>query len=268
LIIGRVQTTFFSVPEEHDISTRFSKQELKIWETYFAPKMDSSSASVFSCDIPVSWFNFVTLMLMTPEKFDWAKGFLSSQLWSIIKESIASEHTISFVIPDKCVANQAPVCSLLEEEQISPKDTTVLDDSTPWSPKRKRREGKVPLVESEVRRSPRLVLLNDGFKNHDNCVDKNCLTCNAAPPLINTKVVKNLAASFCKVQEEGLEGKLQKKNKLEAKKKAPGPPHATAAPSVKGVRGKAQGSSAGGTKTRGQNATDGVASQAKSRPSK
>jgi hypothetical protein len=34
------------------------------------------------------------------------------------------------------------------------------------SPKRKRRESKIPLVESEVRRSPRLVLLNEGFKNH------------------------------------------------------------------------------------------------------
>jgi hypothetical protein len=77
-IIGRVQTTFFPVPEEHDISTRFSKQGLKIWETYFAPRMEASSASAFSCDIPVSWFNFVTLMLMTPDKFDWAKGFLSS----------------------------------------------------------------------------------------------------------------------------------------------------------------------------------------------
>jgi hypothetical protein len=156
----------------------------------------------------------------------------------------------------------------LEKEQISPKGTKVLDDFTSLSPKRKSREGKVPLVESEVRRSPRLVLLYDGYKNHDNCVDKNCLTCNAAPPLINTKVVKNLAASFCKVQEEGLEGRLQKKNKLEAKKKAPGPSQTVAAPSVKGVRGKSQGSTAGGTKSRGQNATDGVASQAKSRPSK
>jgi hypothetical protein len=66
----------------------------------------------------------------------------------------------------------------------------------------------VPLVESEVRRSPRLVLLNDGFKNHDNCVDKNCLTCNATPPLINSKVVKILAASLCKVEEDGLKKRL------------------------------------------------------------
>jgi hypothetical protein len=90
---------------------------------------------------------------------------------------------------------------LLEETQEITRNNNLLDDSVPLSPKRKRREGKVPLVESEVRRSPRMVLLIDGYKNHDNCVDKNCLTCNVAPPLINTKVVKNLAASFCKVQE-------------------------------------------------------------------
>jgi hypothetical protein len=103
-------------------------------------------------------------MLMTPDKFDWAKDFLYSQLWNIIKEPIESEHTISFVIPDKCTVNQAPVCKLLEETHEISKDITKVDDLVPLSPKRKRRDGKVPQVESEIRRSPRLVLLNDVFK--------------------------------------------------------------------------------------------------------
>jgi hypothetical protein len=81
------------------------------------------------------------------------------------------------------------------------------------TPKRKRREGTTVLVESEVRRSPRLVLLNDGYKNHANCSDKHCLTCNAAPPIITTKVVKNLAISFCKVPEDIVEKRILKKSK-------------------------------------------------------
>jgi hypothetical protein len=101
------------------------------------------------------------------------------------------------------------------------------------------------------------------LKNHDNCVDKNCLTCNAAPPLINSKVVKKLAASFCKVEEEGLEKRLQKRNKLEASKKAPGPAQDIAAPANKITRGKAQASSSGSSKEKGTCATVGVASQAK-----
>jgi hypothetical protein len=151
LMIGRVETHFFNIPEEHDLTKRFSKQGMKIWESYFAPHMLNSTASAYSHDIPVSWFNFVTLMLMTPDKFDWAKGFLSSQLWDIIKESVAYEHTISFVIPDKCVADQAPVCKMLEDMHESPNGSSLGADTTQLSPKRKRRDGKVPLVESEVR---------------------------------------------------------------------------------------------------------------------
>jgi hypothetical protein len=164
-------------------------------------------------DIPVSWFNFITLMLLTPEKFDWTKGFLSSQLWDILKEPLLKEDTVRFVIPDKCATTKAPSCVSLSEINELAVPTTP-SEVAPFTPKRKRREGKVPLVESEVRRSPRLVLLNDGYKNHANCSDKHCLTCNAAPPIINTKVVKNLAMSFCKVQEETVEKRILKKNKL------------------------------------------------------
>jgi hypothetical protein len=68
-------------------------------------------------------------------------------------------------------------------------------------------------VESEVRRSPRIVMLNDGYKSHVNCSDKNCLTCNAVPPIVNSKVVKNLAMSFCKVPEEAATRKVLKSSK-------------------------------------------------------
>jgi hypothetical protein len=162
--------------------------------------------------IPVSWFNYITLMLMSPEKFDWAKDFLSSQLWEIIQEPVFSEPTIAFCIPDKCAVSQAPSCLLLDNiaEFSSPENNAM----EVVSPKRKRREGKVPLVETEVRRSPRLVLLNDGFKNHATCSSKKCLTCNANPPLINSKVVKNLASSFCKVDDMDVDRKLMKKGKV------------------------------------------------------
>jgi hypothetical protein len=101
LEIGKVERHFFDIPEEHDLTKRFSKQGMQIWENFFAPHLHNSSGDSPACEIPVSWFNFVTLMLMTPDKFDWARGFLSAQLWNIIKEPIGAEQTISFVIPDK-----------------------------------------------------------------------------------------------------------------------------------------------------------------------
>jgi hypothetical protein len=68
-------------------------------------------------------------------------------------------------------------------------------------------------MESEVWRSPRPIQLNDGYRNHVNYKDKHCLSCNAAPPIINAKIVKNLATSRCKVDEEGMDKKMMKKRK-------------------------------------------------------
>ena len=56
--------------------------------------------------------------------------------------------------------------------------------------------------------------LNGGFKSHLNCTDHNCLSCNAAPPCLSNKVVKNLAESFCKVKEGELEKRLLKKGRI------------------------------------------------------
>jgi hypothetical protein len=60
---------------------------------------------------------------------------------------------------------------------------------TPLAPRRKRRPNSL-LVESEVRRSPRIIELNGGLKNHDNCANKNCLSCNAAPLVFLVKLLK------------------------------------------------------------------------------
>jgi hypothetical protein len=130
LLLGRVQTHFFAVPEEHDLTRRFSTEGLLLWEKYFAPHMHGHSDhnGYAVVDIPVSWFNFITLMLLTPEKFDWANGFLSSYLWDILKEPIMAEDTVKFAIPDKCVTTKAPLCLAIT-------DMGGLDNPTNKSPK-------------------------------------------------------------------------------------------------------------------------------------
>src|SRR3954467_11846897 len=151
-------------------------------------------------------------MLATPEKFNWVKSFLTSPLWEIIKEPIAEENSISFIIPNESISQMAPPCLGIEAKQSS---------YSPSTPSRKRK-GKEPLVESEVRISPRIVELNGGFKSHINCSISDCLTCNAAPPCLNLKVVKNLAASLCKVKDGDLDKRLLKKGKAtEVAVKAP-----------------------------------------------
>jgi hypothetical protein len=141
-----------------------------------------------------------------------------------------------------------PSCCLLdvtEKENVDVNVDEVQEQEeepiTPLAPRRKRRPNSV-LVESEVRRSPRIIELNGGFKNHDNCANKNCLSCNAAPPGLPGKVVKNLAVSFCKVQEKDLDKKLKKKTKAQEKGKED--VGQAKAPSKKGKELEAAGSGA------------------------
>jgi hypothetical protein len=65
---------------------------------------------------------------------------------------------------------------LLGEGELVDADIGIVDDKSrpPAAPKRKRKT-KLPLVDTEVRRSPRIVDLNEGFKSHSNCKDKNWL---------------------------------------------------------------------------------------------
>jgi hypothetical protein len=132
------------------------------------------------------------------------------------------------------------------------KARTVIIDKETDLPKRKRMNIKLPLVETEVRRSPRLVILNEGYTNHANCTRKNCLNCNAAPPLINSKVVKNMTSSFCKVDEKEVDRKLVKIRKAaNIAKREPGPSSSASActankANLKNGKGKGVGPGASG----------------------
>jgi hypothetical protein len=141
------------------------------------------------------------------------------------------------VIPEKCCVQQKPSCKISEisdeEESLAEMDFADKVDAveqdfpsvTPAAPKKKRR-ANVNLVENEVRRSPRISELNEGFKDHSNCNNKNCLPCNSAPPNLKSNLVKNLAVSFCKVKEDGLDKKILKPSKsrrVGAEDTAPGP---------------------------------------------
>jgi hypothetical protein len=209
LQLGMVKTHFF--PRED--TEKFSAEGMHLWEKYFAPhikeQMNNSSCKVL--EIPTNWFNFITLMLLTPEKFDWKKKFLNSSLWDIIKENEEQE-CISFIVPEKCAISQAPKCSISVLGESSQDFEGEMSLHPPLAPKRKRR-GNSPLVESDIRRSPRILELNEGFKNNSVCKDKNCLSCSSTPPDLKSKIVKNLATSFCKVEEENLSSKLMKRVK-------------------------------------------------------
>jgi hypothetical protein len=90
--VGLAKTHFFPISEDLQ-KYYFSEEGMKLWDRYFAPHSPSANSEhngkIFK--VPVSWFNFITLMLVTPEKFNWAKSFLNSALWEIILDEYAQE---------------------------------------------------------------------------------------------------------------------------------------------------------------------------------
>ena len=186
--------------------------------------MDNKSS--FSTNIPVSWFNFIVHLLLSPDKFDWTVKMLKSGMWELVSAVENMDHAFLFYIPHKCPATHAPICQAINtDEQVNydqgkenigqapnMQDVESQDLLHPFGSDnlRKRRNGKTPLVETEVRRSDRIKKDNAGYKRNS-CSNNNGLPCNAAPPIIQKSVVKNLTASFCKVAERELEDKLSKK---------------------------------------------------------
>lgn len=232
---------FLNLAEKHALSITdgshlISEEGLDLWVKHFAPSTQEEASS-FAAEIPVSWFNFILNLLLTPHKFGWTLHLLKSPLWLIWTENCTSEQTMTFIIPDTCSVSQAPVCKMnsplghdKENAGISPAAHSSSDAGSPLkrlSPSNiillpageaisRKRRGKGPLVETQVRRSDRIREENKGFKRNS-CTGKECLPCNAVPPVIQNKVVKNLTKSFCKVAEEELQEKLAKRPKSKEK---------------------------------------------------
>ena len=160
-------------------------------------------------------------------------------------ENTAVEDLLTFYIPPICPLNFPSFPDISDSELIASNGSYASDDScsTPQGMKENvgttaglgsstsglhakgRRKDRLPMVETEVRRSRRLLCTTKGFK-HITCQNKSYQACNVAPPPVKSKVVKNLNIAYCKVNakatsEEILESKRMKKGDKEKGAKAP-----------------------------------------------
>nr|TKW37218.1 hypothetical protein SEVIR_1G034400v2 [Setaria viridis] len=60
-----------------------------------------------------------------------------------------------------------------------------------------------PLVETAFKRSSRIRVCNDGFKQ-DSCASKGCLACSANPPAVPLSIIKRIGESACMIPPEKL----------------------------------------------------------------
>jgi hypothetical protein len=73
------------------------------------------------------------------------------------------------------------------------------------------------IVESQIRRSPRLKEINKGFKA-DSCSSRKCLTCNPNPPDLSHSMIQKIGSKVCKIDENLLTEKTLNQKKKRSDK--------------------------------------------------
>ncbi|KAM0921417.1 hypothetical protein ACQ4PT_006867 [Festuca glaucescens] len=80
--IGMVLLPDTALPDPMWNTLSMSREGTNAWNNFFRPRQDSSSSSTVS--VPISWVDFLTSKLLTPDDFVWVKGLLQSDIWAII----------------------------------------------------------------------------------------------------------------------------------------------------------------------------------------
>ena len=185
-----------------------SEEGMLLWKHHFQEQPLENKSS-FSTIIPVSWLNFIVHLLLSPDKFAWTVNMLNPGMWELFTTVENMDQAILFHIPDKCPTSHAPICQAMEEDCAKDKgkenigvaaNMQDLESQALLQPfgqdnLRKRRSGKTPLVETQVRRSDRIKKDNAGYKRNS-CSNNTCLPCNVVPPIIQKSVVKKSHCLF------------------------------------------------------------------------
>lgn len=90
--------TYVATTASAQVDTLLGLDDMNAWKEHFAPTDGSSQTSYVS----LQWVNFISLTLLTPDKFDWVKSFLRSQMLDIILSRSDGHQCINFSIPDVC----------------------------------------------------------------------------------------------------------------------------------------------------------------------
>lgn len=151
------------------------------WAKFFKPAPGSVPHSL----IPKDWASFFSAVLLSPDHFEKAKNLLKVK--NLLK-AISDDQCVGFTIPEKCPTSASlPNCTLTELDQELPalvQEVTDIDPSEapPVEKEPKKVRGKTIIVDSELRRSPKIQESKKGFHNPV-CKAKQCLGCSSAPLL-------------------------------------------------------------------------------------
>lgn len=113
---------------------------------------------------------------------------------------ISDSQGTCFFLPNKCPVKDASPCpNLLLDDALSAADKSVNPPAQPAGKSvNKRSKNKAVLVETEVRRSPRIKTCNKGFKK-SGCSDKFYVGCSSKPPSLTAKAIRELSSTMCDI---------------------------------------------------------------------
>lgn len=197
----------------------------KVHSQIFADKIAASNpeAKLQPCaskklliEVPMDQANFFSSMINSPTHSSWAKDFLAANLtkhlndWKgMVPLPIGNCFVYSPTLSRQKPKHWTPIS--IEEEEL------LLEEHEPEVPPWKRSKTmkeKDLLMETDVRRSPRVKLRNNGFKGAQ-CTRANCLGCSQTPPTLSIESIQKLGADTCQIDP----AMLTKENQRKLKKK-------------------------------------------------
>lgn len=117
---------------------------------------------------------------------------------------------MDYFIPTACPSDKNLECACTEDDNLEENKAMLVeleedDIQIAQSTSKKMKKGKRPLavVDSNLRRSPRIKQVSNGFKNSV-YTNRRCLVCSPNPPIIPTQVIRALGAEFCQLDEDSL----------------------------------------------------------------
>jgi hypothetical protein len=197
---------------------------VRLWARFLAPGPGDSSVKV-----PKVWANFFTALLLNPSSYEWAKKLLQSKAWEFFQAT--SCESVPFCFPPARLTDKNLFCDTQasvgiassSEQMQSPEGTSsqtlfsvsppdkikekVVTTPGPWSQQLLDLAAQNKITDQALcpanRRSARKKDQLKGYKSLA-CASKNCLGCDVIPPTISPSIIKNLGASFCKVDADKL----------------------------------------------------------------
>ena len=193
----------------------------------------------FSIAITGDWAPFFNSMLLSPDNKTWATQLLSSPAAAIISKNmgniflpIPSENSVSklsLTHVDSGTQNtdskernpiwdgaKSRVQEDKQEKEQGFEEVQVLEKMTPFKKRRATRKPS-PIVDSQVRRSARVMKNNNGFKS-SSCPDKRCFSCNPKPPTLSKAVILDLGMQLCDLDQAQLSDEALMSSNIKKKK--------------------------------------------------